>query len=257
MDTVGLNAPGGRSRRPGGDQIIPRPPRWAPGAPAPWDGRASAPVSLDAVLGAVAARGPGRPLDQGKVPARTSAVLIGLHDGPHGAEVLLTKRSWELRHHRGEISFPGGRLDPGETPVDAALREAHEEVGLDPALVEVHGGLDHVATAVSDSYIVPVVARLDRRPDLVAATVEVQRVLWVPLVELLRPDTYRQELWWRDQGAWAIHFFELDDETIWGATGRMLVQLLCVSLGLQTPAWTEAVDTARSGSGPDGAPPPP
>ena len=64
--------------------------------------------------------------------ARVSAVLIVLVEGDDGAEVLLTRRSMEMRNHRGEISFPGGRLDAGETPIDAALREAHEEVGLDP-----------------------------------------------------------------------------------------------------------------------------
>ena len=65
--------------------------------------------------------------------AKHSAVLAVLADGPHGAEVLLTRRSMDMTNHRGEVSFPGGRLDPGETYEQAALREAHEEVGLDPA----------------------------------------------------------------------------------------------------------------------------
>ena len=141
---------------------------------------------------------------------------------------------WQLRNHKGEISFPGGRLDPGETSVEAALREAHEEVGLDPSLVEVVGELDHISTVVSKSFIVPIVARLDRRPDVAPMTGEVQRVLHVPLHELYRVDTYRQEIWWRPPVEWPIHFFELDDETIWGATGRMLVQLLSLTVGVDT-----------------------
>ena len=64
--------------------------------------------------------------------AHHSAVLVALSPGDEGPEVLLTRRSWQLRNHHGEISFPGGRLDPGETPVQAACREAYEEVGLDP-----------------------------------------------------------------------------------------------------------------------------
>ena len=192
----------------------------------------SVPVALGPLLDTVRRRGGGSVLDPVPDDARASAVLIVLWEDEAGAEVLLTKRSWQMRNHRGEISFPGGRLDPHETPVDAALREAHEEVGLDPHSVEVLGELDHIATLVSRSYIVPVVARLDGAPAVHPATVEVQRILHVPLAELCRPDTYRQELWWRPPVEWPIHFFELDDETVWGATGRMLVQLLSLAAGV-------------------------
>jgi 8-oxo-dGTP pyrophosphatase MutT (NUDIX family) len=222
--------------RRGGDQVIPRPTSWRMGAAPAWAGLhdGTQPVPTSAVLGAVRARGNGAPIDPVLHDARPSAVLIALWDGPTGAEVLLTKRSWQLRNHRGEISFPGGRLDPGETPVEAALREAHEEVGLDPAGVRVVGELDHISTVVSKSYIVPIVAELSERPDVAPMTGEVDRVLHVPIAELYRPDTYRQEIWWRPPTEWPIHFFELDDETIWGATGRMLVQLLSLAVGLET-----------------------
>lgn len=223
-------------RRRGGDQIIPRPSSWRPGDPPAWDGLSDGtlPVPSSAVLDAVRTRGSGTPIDPVLDDARASAVLIAIWEGDHGAEVLLTKRSWELRNHRGEISFPGGRLDPGETPVEAAIREAHEEVGLDPSAVQVVGELDHISTVVSKSYIVPIVASLDARPDVSPMTGEVARVLHVPLRELYRPDTYRQEIWWRPPVEWPIHFFELDDETIWGATGRMLVQLLSIAIGVET-----------------------
>jgi 8-oxo-dGTP pyrophosphatase MutT (NUDIX family) len=158
--------------------------------------------------------------------ARVSAVLVALADGPHGAEVLLTRRAEHLRNHKGEISFPGGRLDPGETPVDAALREADEEVGLDPAEVVVVGELSHLNTVVSRSYIVPIVARLPARLELEPASPEVERILWVPLGELVRHDTYRVERWGRHPTDRVLYFFELDDETIWGATAAMLVDLL-------------------------------
>ncbi len=95
---------------------------------------------------------------------RESAVLVALVDGPEGAEVLLTRRSQTLTSHRGEISFPGGRVDAGETFEAAALREAHEEVALDPSVVQLRGRLDPISTMASRSYIVPVVATLEDHP---------------------------------------------------------------------------------------------
>jgi 8-oxo-dGTP pyrophosphatase MutT (NUDIX family) len=195
---------------------------WSEGPAAPW--RPGATASIDDVLASVPDHeGPLLPAFPG---ARHSAVLVLLHDGPAGPEVLLTRRSWELRHHRGEVSFPGGRMDPGETPLDTALREAHEEVGLDPDLVRAHGELEHLNTVVSRSYIVPKVATIDRPPPLRGHYPEVDRVLWVPLAELTRPDTYRSERWGTAGVDRVLHFFHLDDETIWGATAHMLVDLL-------------------------------
>ena len=163
--------------------------------------------------------------------ARPSAVLITLLDGPQGAEVLLTKRSKELRNHSGEISFPGGRIDAGESPVEAALREAHEEVGLPSALVRVHGHLSHLSTVVSRSYIVPVVATIEGRPELTPHDREVARILWVPLADLVHPTTYREEWWGTPPLDRRMHFFELDDETVWGATAFMLYELLSLVYG--------------------------
>ncbi len=226
-------------RRVGGDQRIPRPPAWAQGPTSPWAAqRDQAPerLNIDAVLAAVP------PLDirRARTPAfedsRPSAVLIALYDGPQGAEVVLTRRSKRLSNHRGEISFPGGRTDAGESAVDTALREAHEEVGLDPRLVTVCGELGHLNTLVSRSYIVPVVARLESRPVLKPSPAEVDRVLFVPLTELVRADTHREECWGTPPDDFSIHFFELDDETIWGATGRMLYQLLCLAFLLPATA---------------------
>ena len=161
--------------------------------------------------------------------ARVSAVLIALVEGADGAEVLLTRRSMQLRNHRGEISFPGGRLDPGETPIDTALREAHEEVGLDPSAPVIVGELDHLNTIVSRSYIVPIVSVLDRRPQLEPRTGEVDRVFWTPISELTRPGVYRMERWGQPPLDRPLHFFELEGETVWGATAHMLVDLITYS----------------------------
>jgi 8-oxo-dGTP pyrophosphatase MutT (NUDIX family) len=191
---------------------------------------------LAELLDVVAARPP-RELAPPFPGARNSAVLVVLLEDGSGPEVLLTRRAAHLRNHRGEISFPGGRMDAGESPADTARREADEEVGLDPALVTVHGELDHLSTVVSNSYIVPVVASVATRPSLVGAPSEVDRVLWVPLAELAREDTYHEESWGAPPLDRPLHFFELDDETVWGATGRMLAQLLCLAHGVDAPAW--------------------
>lgn len=162
---------------------------------------------------------------------RLSAVLVGLLDGPSGVEVVLTRRSRDLASHRGEIAFPGGRAEPGEGLREAALRESTEEVGLDRAHATIVGELAPMATVVSASYIVPVVARLaPAAAALAPASAEVERVLRVPLRELVRPDTYREELWRLPDRELRLHFFYLDDETVWGATARVLHQLLGLAL---------------------------
>jgi len=161
-----------------------------------------------------------------------AAVLVVLADGPRGAEVLLTRRSLHMRTHRGEVSFPGGRLDPGEHFAMAALREANEEVGLEPRDVEVIGALPPLGLLASTSWIMPVVARVPERFELEARTPEVDRVLWVPIVELTLPGTYREEYWQIPAGEFSVVFFHLDDETVWGATARVLRFILRAAHGL-------------------------
>jgi len=160
-----------------------------------------------------------------------SAVLVALFEGANGTEVVLTRRSMQLTNHKGQISFPGGRVDANEDVVGAALREAYEEIALHPNDVEVIGQLDAFSTYVSDSYIIPVVARLKSPPSLAVQNGEVDRVFSVPLVDLVRRDTYSEEFWGTVGNERRLHFFYLDDETVWGVTGHMLYQLLSVALG--------------------------
>lgn len=227
-------------RRAGGAQTIPRPTATRPAGPAPWADRVG---QVDLSVGSVLTRLQRHDTERPVVPpfpdARPSAVLVALVEGRHGAEVLLTKRSLHLTNHRGEISFPGGRIDAGETPHEAALREAFEEVRLAPEHVEIVAQLEPLSTVVSRSYILPVVARLDARPTLVPHDAEVDRILWVPVAELAREDTYRGEMWGTPPLDREMHFFDLDDETIWGATGRMLHELVARAHGLDpaAPDW--------------------
>ena len=217
----------------GGSQHIPRPQEWQPGGPAAWHGRDLAALRAfdsltDALVRRVADREPADWVPP-YLPAddrRTSAVLVALHDSPDGPSVVLTRRTSTMSTHRGEMAFPGGRVEHGESVIAAAVREANEEVGLDPALVTPWGMLDTLSTMVSSSRIHPVVATLPGVPDLVAHDREVERIVHVPLVELASADTYRCETWVRSGHTVDMHFFEIEGDTVWGATGRMLHQLI-------------------------------
>lgn len=119
-------------------------------------------------------------------------------------------------------------MEPGETPHDTALREAHEEIALPPSHVRPVGVMASLTTVVSDSHITPVVARVDTPAPLRVDPAEVARVFTVPVVEFTRGDTYASEMWSTPRGEIGIHLFRLDDETVWGATARMIVTLLDV-----------------------------
>jgi 8-oxo-dGTP pyrophosphatase MutT (NUDIX family) len=158
---------------------------------------------------------------------RRSAVLAPLFEGGTGdTRVLLTRRSTRLRSHRGEVAFPGGRIDDGEEPVAAALREAYEEIGLPPERVRIIGQLDPLSTFTTNAAITPYVGVVDDVPELVPSEHEVDRVFDVSLFELIDPECYREEIWPREDGEYPVYFFEVEGETIWGATGRMLHRLL-------------------------------
>jgi 8-oxo-dGTP pyrophosphatase MutT (NUDIX family) len=178
---------------------------------------------------------------------RASAVLAPFYELDGELYTVLTRRSWDLRSHTGEVSFPGGGQDAGETLVEAALRESKEEIGLDPSTVEILGELDHLMTISSRSFIVPFVALLPDVPVLDPNPSEVDAVLHVPVRELLLDEVYREERWkFTTPPAWvppdlvatgepterSIFFFELVGDTVWGATAAMLRHLLGMALGL-------------------------
>ena len=188
---------------------------------------------LATIVGVVERRGAGAESPVLVAVPKASAVLIALYEDRGDVFVVLTRRSWQLRNHAGEVSFPGGRNDPGETPEQTALREAYEEIGLDPGTVTIVGELDHRWTLSSASYIVPKVAVLPGRPsNLVGNPGEVDGILHVSLDELTSDGVHRSERWVRPQISVDINFFELFGDTIWGATAGMLRQLLCLSLGV-------------------------
>jgi 8-oxo-dGTP pyrophosphatase MutT (NUDIX family) len=158
-----------------------------------------------------------------------------MYEGDEGPTVVLTRRARHLRNHHGEVSFPGGREEPHDTDLwRTALREAHEEISLAPELVDRIGELDRLRTFTSRAEIHPFVGRLDGRPDrLVAEPGEVEAILHVPLAELTLEGVYREERWtFPDGHDRPMYFFDLVGDTVWGATARMLRQLVTIALAL-------------------------
>lgn len=233
-------------------RALPRPERWRLGAPSAW--RAShhdGPVTLARVRAALAGHRTGS-LDAelpavAELPGVTaapdsfrSAVLAAIFEERGEARLVLERRSDALARHGGQVALPGGRLEPGERAVDAAIREAHEEVGIDPAHIEVLGRLTPLRTYNGASVIEPFVGALPSRPVLTPEPAEVAYCFDVSLRELLADGTFREELWGREGDApdppfVEIVVFETSTDTIWGATARILAELCAIVAGTPAP----------------------
>jgi len=153
---------------------------------------------------------------------RPAAVLVPVIARPEGATVLMTRRSDSLASHTGQIAFPGGRLDPGETAAQAALREAREEVALDSAAVEVLGIGDGYET-VTGFMVTPVVGWLAEPPVVSPSPDEVAEVFEAPWDFLMDPANHRRDFYDPESGPrrwfWAMPWRE---RYIWGATAAIV-----------------------------------
>lgn len=242
-------------------QVIPEPDEIATGAPAPWSILPSEQrrgFRLERVLERLQLAG--RHLDDATAliePAemamvsdadrqaitRRSAVLVALFEEEGETHLVLTRRSLAMRSHRGEIALPGGRADAAETPVQTALREAHEEVGIEPVTVRTVGSLSPIVTFASGSAIWPVVGTLEGRPSLITDPREVDRAFTVSLAELAADGTFLEERWRRGErrpgadaeGFFPIYFYRVPGDLVWGATARILTELLCVVCDVPWP----------------------
>ena len=154
-----------------------------------------------------------------------AAVLIPLVLKEEGLSVLLTQRTNHLRDHAGQISFPGGRMDPeDQSPNDTALRESQEEIGLDPKRVEIIGHMPQYLT-VSGYSVTPVVGLVQAQAEYVLDEFEVADVFEVPLSFLLDPANHQVRLWQSEQGGRRFYSMPYENRFIWGATAGMLRNL--------------------------------
>ena len=172
------------------------------------------------------------PLDWSLTPAslRQAAALLLVYEHDGQWHIPLTLRGAALRQHTGQVSLPGGRIDPGETPEHAAVREAYEEIGLMPDAVDLLGTLTPLPIPVSGHLLHPVVGYAAVRPQFIIAEHEVARLIEVPLIQL-QPALVRWERRARSHPPLEpmdVPYFQIDDMQVWGATAMVLAEFIAI-----------------------------
>ncbi|MDR7402496.1 MAG: CoA pyrophosphatase [Armatimonadota bacterium] len=201
------------------------------------DGEAMGKADLDEIEWTIRRRLAGRPRKEVTEPGlRRAAVLLALLSRGGEVAVLLTRRTEVVEHHKGQISLPGGTADPADRgPVDTALREAEEELGIPRGAVQVLGLLDDVVTVVSGFVITPVVGTLREPVALRVNAAEIAEVLTVPLRTFTDPQALRIERRLRD-GRWVeVLSYRYGPHEVWGATARVLKGFVDAVFGTDPP----------------------
>ncbi len=171
---------------------------------------------------------PGWRIDHYPEDARIAAALLLLYPRGHDVAIPLTVRASGLARHAGQISLPGGAIDQGEALAAAALREAAEEIGVDPAAVRVLGELTPVHVIVSGFTLHPIVGITDTRPEFFAAPGEVDEIVEVALEDLRDASRIRRGTHIREGVAIEYPYFDLAGHQVWGATAMVLGEFVCL-----------------------------
>jgi 8-oxo-dGTP pyrophosphatase MutT (NUDIX family) len=163
---------------------------------------------------------------------KPAAVLVPIQEREDGAYLVLTKRSEQLNHHRGQVAFPGGRVDAGDDcELQAALRESYEEIGIEPSHVRILGRLDQV-TAAYNFVVTPFVGVIPSAYEFRLNPLETEAVFFVPITALLESENLTVADRLSSYGEPVYHFY-IDGWDIWGATARIIVQFLELVYGYQ------------------------
>jgi 8-oxo-dGTP pyrophosphatase MutT (NUDIX family) len=175
---------------------------------------------------------------RGELPQdhRSAGVLLLVYPRPVAAHLVLTVRRGDLPQHAGQISLPGGAIDPGESTASAALREAQEEIGLAPGAARLLGALSPLAVPVSRFVLHPWIGIADATPALTANALEVERMLEVALEDLADPDNAAVECRRRGDQDVLVPYFRVEDVKVWGATAMVLAEFLAL-LGRTPDPW--------------------
>src|SRR5512139_876325 len=159
-------------------------------------------------------------------PFSHAAVLVPLFKKEDGCHLLFTKRSDQVKHHKGEISFPGGVVDEEDLElINTALREAHEEIGLKKSDVEIIGILDDIVT-VTEFIVTPIVGLFPYPYPFKVSEVEIAELIEVPLSSLLHKECFSEREIIRGGQKEVVYAYQYGDHIIWGATARILKQFL-------------------------------
>lgn len=183
-----------------------------------------APPALRTRVAAALSRGRRTVALQGRVRAAVLVLFVYRESVPR---LVFAKKTEHVPHHRGQFSFPGGVVRGSDgSVVETALREAQEEIGLDPAAVEVLGLFDDTPTTVTNFVVTPVLGLARTAPVLRPDGREIERVLEIPLGHLLDPAWFHEERWERGGVARPVVFFRYGGDVVWGTTGRILRDVL-------------------------------
>lgn len=170
---------------------------------------------------------------------KPSGVLVLLF--PEGGQIYLCliKRPSTMTHHPGQISFPGGKVEKDDLSAEmAALREAHEEVGIDPSYVKIIGKLSELYVEVSKFLIHPFIAWCDKKPDFIVNKAEVDELILLPINELVTNETILETDMDTITGRLRIRYYPFNSQIIWGATAMILSELIEILKKIQSSLMT-------------------